>query len=145
MKTILVTGATGAQGSAVVKAFSATGKYQILALTRSASSSQAIELAALPNVKLAISKAASGYDTDAFLSAASSSDYVFINTDGFALGEQAETYWGTRLFDLATKAGVKHVVYSGLDNSYRESGFDPKCYVGHYQGKARVQGWCFLT
>ncbi|KAH6952108.1 hypothetical protein DER45DRAFT_605969 [Fusarium avenaceum] len=141
MNTILIVGATGAQGSAIVRFLSSTGRYNIIAFTRSASSSHSVELAALPYVKLAISNAPTGYDTEAFLSAASESDYVLVNTDGFAMGEQAETYWGTRLFELSVRAGVKHFVYSGLDSVGPKSNYDPDLYTGHYQGKARVQGW----
>jgi hypothetical protein len=140
MKTILFVGATGAQGGAAVKYLSTTGEYRILALTRSGTSPHAQEMAAIPNVELVVSAAASGYDTEAFLAAASKSDYVFVNTDGFTLGEQAETYWGIRLFELAVRAGVKHFVYSGLDYASKASGYDPKFYCGHYEGKARVEG-----
>ncbi|KAF9764954.1 hypothetical protein IL306_002701 [Fusarium sp. DS 682] len=141
MKSILIVGATGAQGGAILRHLSSTGQYNITAFTRSASSPKAIELAALPNVKLAISSAANGYDIKAFLSAAESSDYVLVNTDGFALGEQAEIYWGIRLFELSTRAGVKHFIYSGLDSVGPKSNYNPDLYVGHYQGKARVQDW----
>ena len=84
------------------------------------------------------------YDSKAFMSAASDSDYVFVNTDGFAMGEQAETYWGIRLFELSLRAGVKHFIYSGLDSVGPKSNYDPELYTGHYQGKARVQGQCGL-
>ncbi|KAF5694950.1 nitrogen metabolic regulatory protein [Fusarium denticulatum] len=129
MKSVLIVGATGAQGGAILRHLSSTGQYNITAFTRSATSPKAVELAALPNVKIAVSDAATGYDTKAFLAAASDVDYVLVNTDGFALGEQAETYWGIRLFELSARAGVKHFIYSGLDS------------VGHYQGKARIQDW----
>ncbi len=46
---------------------------------------------------------------------------------------------GIRLFELSRKANVQHVIYSGLDYASRDSGFDPSLYVGHYEGKARVQ------
>lgn len=140
MKTILIIGATGAQGGAVVKYLSSTGNYNIVALTRSATSSQATALAALPNVELLLSKVQTGYDTEAFVSAAKSADYVLVNTDGFAIGELAETFWGIRLFELAARAGVKHFIYSGLDSNGKKSGYHPELYVGHYEGKARVQG-----
>lgn len=140
MKTILFVGGTGAQGGAAAKYLSATGEYRILALTRSATSSSAQDLAALPNVELVISDAASGYNTETFVSAATKSDYVFVNTDGFTLGEQAETFWGIRLFELAAGAGIKHFIYSGLDYANKASGYDPDYYCGHYEGKARVQG-----
>jgi hypothetical protein len=37
---------------------------------------------------------------------------------------------------------VKHLIYSGLDYNGEETDFDPKLYVGHYEGKARVQSKC---
>jgi uncharacterized protein YbjT (DUF2867 family) len=143
MKTVLVLGATGAQGKAITEHLSKTGEYQILAYTRSPESPHAQELAALPNVKPVSSGASSGYDLEAFTAAAQKSDYVIVNTDGFATGEIAETYWGIRLFQLAERAGVKHLIYSGLDSLGKETNYDPDYYVGHYEGKARVQGKIF--
>ncbi|KAL8400819.1 hypothetical protein RB594_001005 [Gaeumannomyces avenae] len=141
MKTILVVGATGAQGASIVQHLAGTNQYSVLALTRSASSPQAAGLAAVPNVELVVGNVASGYDEDAFASAAARSDFVLVNTDGFALGEKAEVFWGIRLFELASRAGVKHLIYSGLDNVGRESNYDARFDVGHYAGKARVQDW----
>ncbi len=140
MKTILIIGATGAQGDAVVQYLSSTNQYHILALSRNTTSSHAQALATLANVELIKSNVTSGYDIDAFSAAASRSDYVLVNTDGFAMGEKAETFWGIRLFELAARAGVKHFIYSGLDYNGKNSNYDPKFYVGHYEGKARVQG-----
>ena len=60
--------------------------------------------------------------------------------DGFAVGEQAETYWSIRIFELAIRAGVKHFIYRSLDAVYKKSGYNPKYYVGHYEGKSRVVG-----
>ncbi|KIW88132.1 uncharacterized protein Z519_11243 [Cladophialophora bantiana CBS 173.52] len=141
MKTIVFIGGTGAQGGAIIRTLSSTNEYKVLALTRSTSSSAAQEIAHLPNVELIESKASFGYDVDKFYEAAQRSDYAFINTDGFALGEQAETYWGIRLFELSARAGVKHLIWSGLDYNGRKTGYDPKFYVGHYEGKARVTEW----
>lgn len=67
-------------------------------------------------------------------------DYVWVNTNGFAIGEQAETYWGIRIFELSVRAGVPHLVYGGLDSAYKLGGYDPKSRVGHFEGKARVSG-----
>lgn len=146
MNNILVIGATGAQGSATIKYLSSTQRYNIFAFTRSAASPQATALASLPNVKLIVSDSHTGYDANVFLSAAANADYVLVNTDGFALGEQAETYWGIRLFELSARAGVKHFVYSGLDSLGPKTNYDPELYCGHYQGKAKVQGpWEFET
>lgn len=140
MKTIVVIGGTGAQGSAIVQHLSSTNDFKILVLTRSTTSKAAQDIAHLSNVELIAMNSSFGYDVDAFLGAAQRSEYAFINTDGFALGEQAETYWGIRLFELSIKAGVKHFIFSGLDSNGKKSGYDPNFYVGHYEGKARVQG-----
>jgi hypothetical protein len=67
-------------------------------------------------------------------------DYVWVNTNGFALGEQAEMYWGIRMFELSLRAGAKHFVYSGMDSAYKLSGYDPKCCSGHYEGRGKVSG-----
>ncbi|KAI1609569.1 hypothetical protein EDD36DRAFT_75156 [Exophiala viscosa] len=138
METIVIVGGTGAQGGAVVQYLSATNKFNVLVLTRSTTSPPAKETAALPNTELIVSNASFGYDLEVFYKAAQQSQYAFINTDGFAVGEQAETYFGIRLFELSLKAGVKHFIYSGLDYNSKKSGYDPTLYVGHYEGKARV-------
>ena len=52
-------------------------------------------------------------------------DYVWVNTNAFAMGEQAETYWGIHIFELSIRAGVKHLVYSGLGSAYKLGGYDP--------------------
>ena len=140
MKTILVVGGTGAQGGAVVRYLCSTGVYHILLFTRDIDSSHSASLIKLGNVEGVRNQADHGYNIAAYEQALHQVDGVFINTDGFALGEQAETFWGMRLFETAVKAGVPHIIYSGLENSWRESGYDSALYVGHYQGKARVQG-----
>lgn len=66
MKSILIVGATGAQGGAIVETLSSTNEYNILAFTRSETSSQAKTLASLPNVKLVVNNASSGYDVEVF-------------------------------------------------------------------------------
>jgi hypothetical protein len=87
-----------------------------------------------------VNNSSSGYDVTAFSEAAKRSDAVFVNTDGSTLGEIAETFWGIRLYELSAKAGIKHLIYSGLDYNGKKSGYNPDLYVGHYEGKARVQG-----
>ena len=140
MRIILFVGGTGAQGAAIIRVLVSTGQYRILLFTRDLESKHSADLIVTGHVEGIENKADHGYDLAAFELAASRSDGVYINTDGFALGEQAETYWGIRLFESAVKCGVKHILYSGLDNSWRDSNYDPSLYVGHYQGKARVQG-----
>lgn len=138
IKTGLIIG-VGRQSEALVRLLAPTQDYHLLVFTRSDTSKMSLQLKQLPNVEIVVNPAKHGYDPDAFLAAAERSQFVFVNTDGFELGEQAETFWGIRLFELSRKANVQHLIYSGLDYASRDSGFDPSLYVGHYEGKARVQ------
>jgi hypothetical protein len=138
VKTGLIIG-VGRQSEALVRLLAPTQDYHLLVFTRSETSKISLQLKQLPNVEIVVNPAKHGYDPDTFLAAAKRSQFVFVNTDGFELGEQAETYWGIRLFELSRKANVQHLIYSGLDYASRDSGFDDSLYVGHYEGKARVQ------
>jgi hypothetical protein len=40
---------------------------------------------------------------------------VFVNTDGFTIGEKEELFVAFRIYELARGAGVKHFVWSALD------------------------------
>lgn len=40
---------------------------------------------------------------------------AFVNTDGFTVGEAAETFAGIKIFELAKAARVRHFVWSSLD------------------------------
>lgn len=40
---------------------------------------------------------------------------AFVNTDGFTVGEMAETFAGIKIYELAKLAGLRHYVYSSLD------------------------------
>ncbi|KAK5954722.1 hypothetical protein OHC33_004446 [Knufia fluminis] len=132
MKTGVIVGGTGAQGAVVVNHLSSLGLYHLKVLTRNVESSQAQHLASLPNVEL-IQSSPLGHDEESFLFAVKDADFAFINTDGFSIGEVAETYWGIRFFELAHQAGVKHYVYSSLDS------IDQDVFrIGHYGGKSRV-------
>jgi hypothetical protein len=138
MYSILFIGGTGAQGARVVQP--ALGIRQVRYQDPDSPHQvlQAQELAALPNVRLLA--APDSYTVESLTQAFESVELAFVNTDDFAVGEQAETYWSIRMFELATRAGVKHFVYSSLDAVYKKSGYDPKYYVGHYEGKSRVAG-----
>ncbi|KAK1634954.1 hypothetical protein BDP81DRAFT_396178 [Colletotrichum phormii] len=133
--TLLIIGGTGAQGSEIVRVLSKTGRYGIFVLTRDAKSAAALEVARLPNVSMIEGDASSVADLRrAFIGV----DACFVNTNGFALSERDELYWGVRTFEIAAEAGVKHYVYAGLPYVYKRSGYNPKYNVGHLDGKGRV-------
>ncbi|KAJ3026280.1 hypothetical protein HDV00_012033, partial [Rhizophlyctis rosea] len=59
---------------------------------------------------------------------------TFINIDGFALGEKAETFWAIRMYELSVQSGIQMFVYRNLDYAYGLSGYDPAFRCGHYDG-----------
>ena len=134
---ILVIGGTGAQGNAIVHALSETGKYDISVLTRNTKSAAAQEVAKIPHVTL-IEGDSSNADT--LRKAFKGVDKCYVNTNGFALGEKDELFWGVKTFELAAEAGIKHYIWAGLPYPYKRSGYNPKYNVGHLDGKGRVTG-----
>ncbi|OBT96699.1 hypothetical protein VE01_04151 [Pseudogymnoascus verrucosus] len=132
---ILVIGGTGAQGVPVVKSFASGSKYAVRVLTRDASSSSASELAVIPGVEIF---EGDSYDEATLRKAFVGIDYAFVNTNGFAIGEKAEIYWGIRMYELAREFGLKHFIYAGLEYASKLGNFDPKYRCGHLDGKAKV-------
>lgn len=132
---VLILGGAGAQNGAVTKVLSAAGTYTIHVLTRSLTSAHAVELGSLPNVKLIEGDC---YNEDDLVSAFKNVDLTFVNTNGFAVGEKNEIFWGIRMYELARWAGVKHFVYGGLPYVSLNGGFDPRSRVPFVDGKGKV-------
>jgi len=113
-KLIAVFGATGQQGGSVLRSLSKNGNFQLKAVTRSAKSSKAKELATMKNVTVA----------EADLDNKDSVDHVlkdcygaFLVTDFTAhFVKNREIDQGVNLIDKAIKNNVKHVVFSSLEN-----------------------------
>ena len=104
-------------------------------LTRNASSKEAKDLASIPGVTIFEGET---YHEPTFRKALQGMEYVFVNTNGFAIGEKAEIYWGIRLYELAREFGVKHFLYAGLEYASKLGGFDAKYRTGHLDGKGKV-------
>ncbi|KAJ7660793.1 NAD(P)-binding protein [Mycena polygramma] len=143
-KLILVIGATGAQGQAVVDALLApdargnTSPYAVRALTRDPTTKQALELAArgVECVK------GSFEDLDSVALALDGAYGVWVNTDGFTVGEMKEIYIGIRIFETAKQThALRHYVYSSLPYVSKTTGFNPDYKVDHMDAKARVADW----
>ncbi|KAH8797920.1 hypothetical protein F5884DRAFT_905764 [Xylogone sp. PMI_703] len=125
----LIIGGTGAQGMLVV---------EIRALTRDANSDNSKKLTALPNVTLIISAA----DSDADLKKAFQGvSYAFVNLNSWALGIKDELFWGIHIFEIAIQSGVKHCIWSSLDNFFLEMKYDDTFRNVHYYGKGHVEQW----
>ncbi|KAJ5537454.1 hypothetical protein N7513_010640 [Penicillium frequentans] len=134
-KTILVIGGTGAQGVPVVKALATDSKYDIRVLTRNASSNDAQQLGSLPGVSMFEGNT---YDENTLRQAFKNTDCVFVNTNGFAIGEKSEIYWGIRLYELSREHKIEHFVYAGLEYGTKLGNFNSKYRCGHLDGKGKV-------
>lgn len=118
-----------------MKALASDCKYAVRVITRDAAASEAQMLAKLPGVTVVEGNC---YDESTLRNIFSGVDYVFANTNGLAIGEMAEVYWGIRLYELSREFGVKHFVYASLPYVSKLGNFNDKYKVGHCDGKAKV-------
>lgn len=153
---ILVSGATGKQGGATVRALakvnelSETGpRFQILAVTRNPDSAAAKKLADLPHVQLV----KGDLNDPAALFKAAGPDIHGVFSVQVAIGQGAtvvtEERQGKALADEAQKAGVKHFVYTSVDrgNIQGTTGvphFDSKLHVENHIRDLKTLPWTFL-
>jgi uncharacterized protein YbjT (DUF2867 family) len=117
---------------------SETGKFHIKVLTRNATSSSAAEVAALPNVTVIEGQT---FHEPTLFAAFKGVTHAFVNTNGFAIGEAAEIYWGIRIYEIAIFSGVKHYVWGSLEYSSKLGSFNPDFRCGHLDGKGKVAGF----
>ena len=125
--TVVVTGATGQQGGAVVKNLLERG-HEVRAVTRSTDSEKARVLA---NTGVTLVRA-SLEDTAALTKALEGATSLFAMTTPFEGGPQAETRQGISAADAA-KAGGVHLVFNSVDSANRQTG------VPHFDSKYEVE------
>jgi NmrA-like family len=89
----------------------------------------------LPNITII---PGDGYNDATLRKALNGMDSAFVNTNGFAIGEKAEIYWGIRIYELAREAGLKHFIWATIDYSSKLGNYDPKFRCGHLDGKGKV-------
>ncbi|KAK2593325.1 hypothetical protein QQS21_008968 [Conoideocrella luteorostrata] len=133
--SILVLGGAGIQNSSVVRGISKNASFSIKVLSRDIDSDECQSLSTIPNVTIVQGDC---YNEDVLVSNFKGVDACFVNTNGFAVGEKAEVYWGIRMYEIAYWAGVKHFVYSALPYVSKKSGFNPKYRVPFADGKGKV-------
>ncbi|MDS1114860.1 NmrA family NAD(P)-binding protein [Gordonia westfalica] len=125
---IVVIGATGGQGGAVLDALLDAG-FAVRAVVRDAVSSKAATLADR-GVELAVGDIVSGVGlTDAFTGAAG----AFALTTPFESGVDAEVAQGTALLEAATAASLPYLVFSSVASADRDTG------VPHFDSKFEVE------
>jgi uncharacterized protein YbjT (DUF2867 family) len=125
--TVVVTGATGQQGGAVVKSLLERG-HEVRAVTRDTDSAKARKLA---NAGVTLVRA-SLEDTAALAKALEGATSLFAMTTPFEGGPQSEIRQGISAADAAKAAGV-HLVFNSVGSANRQTG------VPHFDSKYEVE------
>ncbi|KAJ7254242.1 NAD-P-binding protein [Mycena rebaudengoi] len=140
-KLVLVIGATGAQGLAVIEALltpDRNGKpsaYSVRALTRDPAGQRARELSAR-GVECSFE------DQEAVARALEGVYGVWVNTDGFSVGEIREIYAGMLIFEAAKRTqSLRHYVWSSVPYGSKLGGFKPEYRAAHMTAKGLVADW----
>ncbi|KAH7253669.1 uncharacterized protein BKA55DRAFT_593345 [Fusarium redolens] len=134
-KTLLIFGATGKQGGAVIdniRSNSPTSPFHIIAVTRDPTSRKAQALATNPNISVIEGDLG---DADAIFSKAGSVWGVYsvqVNSD-------AEEQQGKAVIDAAVKHGVQHIVYSSGDRGGPERSPNNPTYVKNFAAKHAIE------
>lgn len=127
-RTVLVTGATGQQGGAVVRALLSKG-HRVKALTRKPDGDAARQLATA-GVDVV---AGNLDDTASVVKAASGVDTMFLMGNSYDAGTEEETRLGILAADAAKAAGVGHLIYSSVADADKKTG------IPHFESKYLVE------
>ena len=126
--SVLVSGATGNQGGAVVQALLKKG-HKVRALTRNPQSDAAIQL-----TKQGVEVVSGNFDDANSLAAAlEGMDTFYIMGSPFEGGVEAETQQGIALANAAKAANTGHVIYGSVANADQNTG------IPHFDSKYRVE------
>ncbi|KAI0176528.1 NAD(P)-binding protein [Hypoxylon sp. FL1284] len=143
-QAIFITGATGKQGSAVIKALlKANADFEILALTRDAQSASAQGLLKQsPKIKLITGNLDDPEDAFKSAKAATKVPIWGVFSVQAAIGggatAKSEEVQGKALIDASVKNGVKHFVYSSVDRGGDKSDQSPTD-VPHFISKHKIE------
>lgn len=127
-RTILVTGATGHQGGALIKELAGTD-FALRAMTRKPDSDPAKALRAQ-----GVDVVQGDLDDAASLQRALAGAWGVLGVQNtWEAGVEREEEQGKRLAQLAKEAGVQHYVYASVGSAQRKTG------IPHFDNKARVE------
>jgi uncharacterized protein YbjT (DUF2867 family) len=129
-KTVLVTGATGRQGGAVIRHMRPKG-WKLRALTFKADGSAVQRL-----TSQGVEVVRGNLEDPASLERAVRGVYgVYSVQDFWSVGAKREVQQGKNMADAAKKADVEHFVYSSVGGAERNSGID------HWESKWEVENY----
>ena len=119
-RLVTVFGATGAQGGDVVKALLAGGKFKVRGVTRSLESEKAKKLASQ-----GVEMVQANLDEPESLGKAIAGSYgVFLLTNFWdGMDGARETQQGKNAIDVCLEKGVRHLIFSGVENVQKMHGF----------------------
>jgi uncharacterized protein YbjT (DUF2867 family) len=127
-KTVLVTGATGRQGGAVIRHMVGQGwPARALVVNPAGDAAQALTRQGVELIQ-------GDFDDPASLERAARGVYGLYSVQNFwAVGAKREVQQGKNVADAAKAAGVAHLVYSSVGGTERNSG------IGHWASKWAVE------
>nr|POE80817.1 nmra-like family domain-containing protein 1 [Quercus suber] len=143
-KNILVTGATGKQGGAVIDALANNPDFTLLAVTRNGSGAGAQKLTAKGNnIKVVEGNLD---DVPALFKSAQEvaggslwGVYSVQLSIGKGITHDGEIWQGKAMVDESIKAGVEHFVYSSVERGGDEASWNHETPVPHFQTKHKVE------
>jgi uncharacterized protein YbjT (DUF2867 family) len=128
-RTVLVTGATGKQGGATVRALAGKG-FRLRAMTRNPGSDAAKAVASDTGAELVRGDL---NDAESLKKALRDAWGVFAVQNTWEAGVAGEEEQGKRIATLAREAGVQHYVYTSVGSAHRKTG------IPHFDNKYRVE------
>lgn len=132
---VTIVGILGKQGRSAARTLLDSGRFRVRGITRRVDSPAALDLikrgAELINIPLDL-----GYHK-AYVAAFRGSDSIFMMTPGIAPPQTHEFELGKQLADAAVAAGVKHVIFSSLENVDKITG--GRKFAPHFTDKAHVE------
>ena len=132
---ITIVGVLGKQGRSAARTLLQSGRYRVRGLTRRVESPEALSLVE-QGVELVRLPLDLGYKKD-FVEAFRGSDGVFLMTPGIVPPATHEMELGKQLADAATEAGVRHIIFSSLENVDKIT--EGKMFAPHFTDKARIE------
>jgi len=127
-RTVLVTGATGRQGGAVIRHM-LRKKWRLRALTRNPKGYEAESLA-----RLGVEVVQGDLEDAASLVRAAAGAYgIYSVQDFWAVGAKREVQQGKNVADAAKEVQVKHFVYSSVGGAERNTG------IPHWESKWEIE------
>jgi uncharacterized protein YbjT (DUF2867 family) len=128
-RTVLVTGATGKQGGATVRALVGKG-FRLRAMTRNPGSDAAKAVASITGAEVVQGDL---NDPESLKEALQGAWGVFAVQNTWEAGVAGEEDQGKRIATLAREAGVEHYVYTSVGSAHRKTG------IPHFDNKYRVE------